>query len=127
LKESEVSKANEDEYERRKQQRLRKLRTNEPRCACCGEDRWQALELHHVAGQAHDDEVVIQCRNCHRVLSDAQRDHPAAQSSVDPYLETIGRFLLGLADMLRIAVEQLIEFGTALIARAQLPSQEPAS
>lgn len=107
------------DYERRKQQRLRKLGTNSPRCGCCGEDRWQALEQHHIAGQAHDDALVIQCRNCHRVLSDAQRDHPLAQEPADPYLEMMGRFLLGLADMLRLVVERLVEFGLALIERAQ--------
>lgn len=109
----------DDDYERRKQQRLRKLGTNTPRCGCCGEDRWQTLELHHVAGQAHDDQTVIQCRNCHRVLSDAQRSHPPAQDSVDPYLEMIGRFLLGLADMLELVLERLVEFGNSLIEQAR--------
>lgn len=118
----------DDDHERREQRALRRLGTNTPRCASCGEKRWQCLELHHVAGQAHDDGLVIQCRNCHRVLSDAQRDHPPAQESADPHLEAIGRFLLGLADMLKIALERLIEFGNALIdhAHQQSPAQEIA-
>lgn len=106
------------DYETRKQRRLRALGSNEPRCATCGEDRWQALELHHVAGQAHDETTIILCRNCHRVMSDVQRDHPPVQLSVDPRMEALGRFLLGLADMLRIVVEKLIAFGRELIARA---------
>lgn len=106
------------DYERRKQRALQRLGTNTPHCATCGEARWQALENHHVAGQAHDDAVVIECRNCHRVLSDAQRDHPPEQATADPTLESIGRFLLGLADLLLIAAERLVEFGRELIARA---------
>lgn len=118
----------DNDYERREQRALRRLGTNTPLCASCGERRWQCLELHHVAGQVHDDELVIVCRNCHRVLSEAQRDHPHAQESADPYLEAIGRFLLGLADMLKIMLERLVEFGAALIERArqQSPAQEIA-
>ena len=33
-------------------------------------------------------------------------------------LQTIGHFLLGLADLLRLAVEKLREFGLTLIERA---------
>lgn len=113
-----MSTLEDDGFERRKQQRLRKLGTNSPRCGCCGEDRWQALELHHVAGQAHDDQVVIQCRNCHRVLSDGQCSHPLPQESADPYLEMMGRFLLGVADLLRVIIKRLEEFGRDLIERA---------
>lgn len=106
------------DHEARKQRRLRLLRSNEPRCATCGEQRWQALELHHVAGRAHDGATIILCRNCHRLASDAQCNHPRSQASIDPHMEMIGRFLLGLADMLRIIVEKLAEFGQTLIARA---------
>jgi hypothetical protein len=122
-----VSKRKGGDYESRKQQRLRKLGTNEPRCGCCGEHRWQTLELHHVAGQARDDQTVIQCRNCHRVHSDAQRDHPQSVECVDPYLEMIGHFLLGLADMLREVIERLVEFGHALIEAAREPSPSQGS
>ena len=40
--------------ERRKQKRLERLGTNEPRCGTCGEHDDRALELHHVAGRKHD-------------------------------------------------------------------------
>jgi len=38
-----------------------------------------------------------------------------------PYVEMIGRFLLGLADMLRFIAERLQEFGRHLIELALLP------
>lgn len=107
--------------ERRKQFRLEKLGTNEPRCGTCGEDRWQCMEAHHPAGQAHDPSTVLQCRNCHRVASDSQCDHPNSAQPSDPALFAIGRFLLGLADMLRVIVEKLIAFGQELTARASRP------
>ena len=104
--------------ETRKQRRLETLGTNNPRCAKCGDGRWQCLELHHVADHGLDDATVCVCRNCHRVLSDLQKDHPPVDSNADPLLSAIGHFLLGLVDMLRIIVEKLQEFGLALIVRA---------
>lgn len=112
--------------ERRRQARLEKLGTNEPRCGTCGEDRWQCLERHHVAGQAYSEDIVLLCRNCHRVVSDVQGDQPTGGAVADPMLFAIGRFLLGLADMLRIIMERLIVFGRELTARAALPVVEDA-
>ena len=109
--------------ERRKQLRLEKLGTNEPRCGTCGDDRWQALEEHHVAGRKYDAAAVLLCRNCHRVASDDQCDHPKAAEPSDPALFAIGRFLLGLADMLRLIVERLFAFGQELTARAVGPAE----
>lgn len=108
--------------ERRKQNRLEKLGTNEPRCGTCGDDRWQCLELHEPAGKAYDHASVIICRNCHRFASNEQYDHPKAADLSDPALFAIGRFLLGLADMLRIIVEKLFAFGQELTARASRPA-----
>ena len=104
--------------ETRKQRRLEILGTNEPRCAQCGETRWQCIELHHVADHGRDDATVCVCRNCHRVLSDLQKDHPPFDPGADAALSAIGHFLLGLADMLRIVVEKLREFGLTLIVGA---------
>lgn len=106
--------------ETRKQRRLEKFGTNDPRCAQCGDTRSECLELHHVADRGRDDAKVCVCRNCHRVLSDQQHDHPPFDLSADPMLATIGHFLLGLVDMLRIIVEKLSEFGLALIVRARV-------
>ena len=114
--------------ETRKQRRLEILGTNTPRCGTCGESRWQCIEEHHPPGRKQDPETtVLECRNCHRVLSDDQRDHPQATPRADPMLELIGHFLLGLADMLRIIIEKLYEFGRALIERASVTVEmEPA-
>lgn len=104
--------------ETRKQRRLEKLRSNSPMCGECGECDWRCLELHHVADFDCDDGTVIVCRNCHRKVSDDQKDHPAFDHASDPMLHAIGRFLLGLADLLRLAIEKLTAFGLALIERA---------
>jgi hypothetical protein len=106
------------DYETRKNRRLEKLGTNEPRCGSCGENRWQTLEEHHVAGAAHGDDTVILCRNCHRVASDQQLDHPPTPPGSDPALSAIGHFLLGLADLLGSVVETLAAFGRSLLDMA---------
>lgn len=104
--------------ERRKQKRLEKLGSNDPRCGMCGEGDSRALQLHHVAGRKHDDTLVPLCGNCHSKVSDDQIDHPAFNANADTMLASIGHFLLGLADMLRIIVAKLYEFGATLIERA---------
>ena len=107
------------DYERRKQARLEKLGTNDPKCGVCGLDNWLCIELHHVAGQKHDETVVLLCANHHRTVTDDQKNHPSSSPAGDPFLDTVGRFLLGLADMLKTVVEKLYEFGKALIERAK--------
>lgn len=111
---------NDDDFnrERRKQKRLEALGSNDPHCGMCGEHHWTTLELHHVAGRQHDGTLVTLCRNCHRKVSDDQKDHPGLDPQADPALAGIGHFLLGLADMLRIVVAKLCEYGDALIQRA---------
>ncbi|MCW4463109.1 hypothetical protein OK349_15450 [Sphingomonas sp. BT-65] len=105
--------------EARKQARLEALDSNDPACAMCGESDWRCMELHHVAGQQHDAAVVCLCRNCHRKVSDDQRDYPPIARG-DPMLDSIGRFLRGLADMLRVIVERLYAFSALLIEQAAL-------
>lgn len=92
----------------------------------CGEGDDRKLELHHVAGRKHDDTTVILCRNCHRVVSDDQKDHPVVDASADSVLAAIGYFLLGFADMLRAIVGKLHEFGLALIAGSRPSAGESA-
>jgi hypothetical protein len=75
------------------------------------------LERHHIAGQAFDDETVIRCRNCHRKLSDLQKEHPGQKTSPPDLLERIGHFMLGIADLFELLIETLREFGHALIAQ----------
>jgi hypothetical protein len=111
---------NEEELrlEQRKQKRLESLGSNDPQCCACEESDWRTLELHHVAGCKHDDTLVAICRNCHRKVSDDQKDHPAFEPGADPMLSSIGHFLLGLADMLKLIFAKLHAFGLALIERA---------
>jgi len=106
------------EYERRKQRRLERLGCQNPVCATCGETRWQCLELHHIVDRDGSSATVILCSNCHRLVTDAQKDHPPRGDVSDPFLESVGRFLLGLAELLKLAVDQLMAFGEALIKRA---------
>lgn len=102
----------------RKQFRLERMGSNHPHCGACGEGDDRCLEAHHVAGRSRDDATVIICRNCHRKVSDDQKDHPAFNPDADVLLDRVGHFLLGLADMLRLIVEKLVSFGHALIERA---------
>jgi hypothetical protein len=102
--------------ERRKQRALERLGTNTPRCVVCGFDNPLALELHHIAGRAYDDELIPVCRNCHRVLSDAQQDHPPGNAKPVGALECIGHFLLGLAVLFEQWAKRFREFATALFA-----------
>lgn len=112
--------------EARKQRRLEALGTNEPRCGTCGETDWRVMELHHVADHGRDDATVCICANDHRRVSDGQKDHPAFDPNADSLLDSVGHFLLGLADLLRLVVDKLTAFGLALIERAA-PNPEGAS
>ena len=107
----------------RRQKALERLGTNNPRCAFCPCKDPLALELHHIAGRGYDDELVIICRNCHRGLSDGQKDHPSRQNDPPSDAERIGHFLLGLADLFELLVKRLREFATKLFA-IDAPSRE---
>jgi hypothetical protein len=106
----------ERKREARRQKALERLGTDNPRCSC-GENDPHCLERHHIAGQAFDDETVIRCRNCHRKLSDLQKEHPGQKTSPPDLLERIGHFMLGIADLFELLIETLREFGHALIAQ----------
>lgn len=111
-----------DEIERKRETRrqaaLDRLGSNNPRCMHCGETDWRCLEAHHVAGRAFDDFTCVECRNCHRKLSDPQKDHPPKIGEPLSLPERVGHFLLGLADFFLLLVEQLRKFGGELIASA---------
>jgi len=106
--------------EDRKQQQLRRLGTQNPCCVACGEASPAVLELHHIAGRKHDDDLSIVCRNCHRKLSDKQRDQnaPVSAPNREDSLSRIGHYLLGLADLLAMIVEALRRFGNWLLGEA---------
>ena len=108
----------EKRRETRRQNALDRLGANNPRCTICGEDDWRTSEFHHIAGRAFDDDGAILCRNCHRKLSDDQKDHPKPLEVTPSTPERIGHFLLGLADLLAMLVEKLRAFGADLIGVA---------
>jgi hypothetical protein len=100
--------------ERRKQRALERLGSNNPSCIVCGCDDPLALELHHLAGQAFGDDTVPVCRNCHRRLSDYQKDHSLDQGKPVGELEPIRRFMEGLADLFEMLVKRLREYAAKL-------------
>lgn len=112
-------KRHEIERERRRQLRLERFDTEAPRCAACPETDVRCLEAHHVAGRRYDALTVALCANCHKKVTDDQKDHPPLIPKGDPFLQQVGHFLLGLADMLRLIVDRLVAFGEALIERVR--------
>ena len=115
---------NYGDHETRRQRRLRRLGNNNPICGTCGERDDRCLELHHPADHGRDELMVTICRNCHRKVSDNQKDHPANDLAADPTLDRMGHFMLGLADLLSLIVEKLIEFGHILIGMAATKNAE---
>ena len=100
--------------EKRRLQALERLGTDHPVCVVCGEKNPLCLEAHHVAGRAFDDQTVPVCRNCHRKLSDAQKDHPGKTGPSPSALERIAHFLLGLGDLLHLIADRLKQFAADL-------------
>lgn len=109
----------EKEKERRRQQAFERLGTTTPHCGICGENYPHCLEDHHIAGRHYDESTVEICMNCHRKLSDAQKDHPKAGEDPPSVLERIGHVLLGLADLLGLVIDKLKECGRLLISEAR--------
>ena len=57
----------------REARRRKRLGPN-PTCVRCGEDRPEALQLHHPASRAHDRaRKSLRCLVCHAVVTEAQR------------------------------------------------------
>jgi hypothetical protein len=103
----------------RLEKQYRRLGTREPICVGCAESNPFCLELHHLAGQKYYGDLAIVCRNCHRKLTDQQHDHESSSpqnSNVESV--TIGRYLLGLADLLLMIVNALRDFGKHLMGQS---------
>jgi len=113
--------------ERRKQRALERLGSNNPQCVLCSHNDPLALELHHLAGQAFGDDTVSVCRNCHRQLSDYQKDHSLKQEKPDGELEPIRRFIEGLADLFELLVKRLREYAAKLGALGSSTNGEAQS
>ena len=100
--------------EARLERAYRRLGSRQPSCSACGEDYPHALELHHIGEQAHHHDLSIVCRNCHRKLTDPQKDRQTVE--VDkPTDEIIGRYLYGLADLFRMIADTLTAFARQLL------------
>jgi hypothetical protein len=116
------------DHQDRLERHYRRLGTRNPVCISCGKcdpAHPEIYELHHVAGKSQHGDVSVQCANCHRTLSDKQKDHgPPGPSQPSGKLAQIGHYLLGLADMLAMIVEALKTFGAWLISEAR--GAEPA-
>lgn len=104
-----------------------RLETDEPACAVCGENRPIILERHHIAGRKYDPATMVLCKNHHALLTDAQKDFPADANGSPDYLGRIGRMLLNLAELFKLLVEKLTEFGHYLIELARSQTDGEAS
>ena len=104
--------------EKRRRKHLERLGFDNPQCLFCGESDVRCLELDHIAGRAHSEDVWVLCRNCHAQRTDLQKDHPPKVADPTDRAEVIGRFLEGLADFLEFIVKRLREYGSELIAMA---------
>lgn len=85
------------------------------RCVLCGESDTRCLERHHVAGQHFANTLVVVCRNCHRKLSDDQRDHPPPSAADPPLLERFAHWLMGVADLLQDLADAMRAWGKLLL------------
>ena len=103
----------------RKQKCFERLGSNHPVCIICGEADWRCLEEHHIAGRAYGDDLAIICRNCHRKLSDDQKDHPKTISSKPTQLESLCHLLLGRADLFDQLAKSDREIALVLIKAEQ--------
>ena len=104
------------DHEDRLEQQYRRLGTRNPSCMCCNESNPFCLELHHVAGRKHHEDMSIVCRNCHRKLTDQQLDHvPPDVAEASREAAKVGHYLLGLCDLLAMVIETLGKFGKSLI------------
>lgn len=111
----------------RLEQQFKRLGTRQPICVGCAESDPFCLELHHVAGRKHHEQLSIVCANCHKKLSAKQLSHPPQSTTPtiaagQQKMETIGRFLVGLADLLAMIVEALKGFGGWLIVESRSTS-----
>jgi hypothetical protein len=109
--------------ETRRQNAFERLGTDHPICACCGETDWRCMELHHLEGKDFGDTLIIVCRNCHRKLSDVQKDHPPRFGEPPKSNESFAHLLHGVADALSLIANKLREVATYL--RVQAPGPSP--
>ena len=111
---------NHGDPESRRRKAHERLGTDNPQCAFCNERDPVALQVHHVGQEQYDASTVIVCLNHHARLSDSQKDHPPKIGDAHDPREDFAHILLGLADLLKLAVEQLIRAAVFLLDLARL-------
>jgi hypothetical protein len=118
----------EKRQETRRQKAFERLGTDHPICPFCGEDDWRCMELHHLEGEHFGKTLITVCRNCHRKLSDSQKDHQPKFGRSPGSLEKIAHALEGLADLFVLLAQKLKEFATHLIeeARSRVSGRAPS-
>lgn len=107
-----------DYYTRRRKAQER-LGTDNPKCVYCDETEPVALHLHHIGQLKYDDKTIIVCLNHHARLSDAQKDHPPKIEGNNDPLEGFAHILLGIVDLLKIVIEQLVRASVFLLDRTR--------
>jgi hypothetical protein len=120
--------------ERRRQQRLERLGTNEPRCVVTGEGDPVVLERHHPGGRKYTEETIILNLVYHRKAEELRKEHPEEIPSPHSELECNGRLLLGIADILsfikrvpRELIELIRQVGIRLIDSGRRSAAEDRS
>jgi len=107
---SEAEKRRED----RRQAAFYRLGTDNPKCAGCGENDRRCMEAHHLAGEDFSEIEIRLCRNCHRKLSDSQKDHQPKSDDLPAFVQTIVHILEGLADLFEELAPKLRELAHQL-------------
>jgi len=101
--------------EKREERHARARGTRDCVCSTCGRELPQkAFEKHHIAEHGLHEDTLPVCKSCHAAFSDMQTDRKRAnaKSSRD---ELMGRYLCGLADILRMVATTLEYFGLGLL------------
>jgi len=124
----------DEEYEIRREQHLRRLKTRQPRCSRCSEGAPAALsrrgdvllcyeclavatgravlEGHHLFGRRNDPAMTRQPGNRHRELTDSQRDWPQ-ETLRNPYgspLRRVAAAERSVQDFNRVASDRAAGF-----------------
>ncbi|RAN41000.1 hypothetical protein [Hyphomonas sp. GM-8P] len=112
--------------ELRREKDYRRLGTRNPICLHCSySNHPAAMELAHIAPRKFHDDAGVLCSNCHREMSDPEKDHPYAPQTINPQMEIIGRYLVALAEWFRRIAETIAAFGAWLLEQAEhVPAYE---
>ncbi len=109
----------EKRRETRRQNAFERLGTDMPICACCGETDWRCMEAHHLEGEGFGATLIVVCRNCHRKLSDPQKDQSGKVDDPPSKLEWVAHLLAGVADALILIATALRDAAAHLIDEAR--------